>query len=238
MAQNQITNFQTSFDQSKKASRCGDQYIGLNKTDSTDWRRGLSMPPHIWEKLKKDKDMIELARMLSGNKETEFIENTITMEQCDEHIVFFYGSEHFLSQWYPCMFVLEDRTFTCCEQRMMYKKAMIFGDIATAERIMKARAPRTQKFLGRQVKNFEQKVWERVREDVIYEANHAKFSQNVHLKRMLIDTGSSILAEASPYDEIYGIGLSVLDPRAKNVCLWAGQNLLGKVLMFVRASLN
>ena len=54
----------------------------------------------------------------------------------------------------------------------------------------------------------------------------------------LLKTGDIILAEASPYDKIYGIGLKPNDPRVQDPTQWKGQNLLGKALMKVREELS
>ena len=54
----------------------------------------------------------------------------------------------------------------------------------------------------------------------------------------IVDTGDKILVEASPYDRIWGIGLSATHPDAKNPAKWKGENLLGKVLMDVRNELR
>ena len=43
-----------------------------------------------------------------------------------------------------------------------------------------------------------------------------------------------ILVEASPYDNVWGIGLHATDPRAKDMQRWRGQNKLGFLLMVVR----
>lgn len=71
----------------------------------------------------------------------------------------------------------------------------------------------------------------------MYQCVFAKFSQNENLKQQLIDTGSRIIAEASPYDKIWGIGLSEDNPMALDSTKWIGQNLLGEVLMTVRRNL-
>jgi ribA/ribD-fused uncharacterized protein len=98
--------------------------------------------------------------------------------------------------------------------------------------------PRTIKNLGRQVKNFDEKIWESYREMIVYNGNLCKFTQSPNLKGVLLETADSIIAEASPYDCIWGIGLSETDPAAKNQAKWRGLNLLGIALMKVRETLK
>lgn len=58
------------------------------------------------------------------------------------------------------------------------------------------------------------------------------------MKEFLLSTGDDILAEASPYDGVWGIQLSADSPDAQNPCRWQGQNLLGFALMEVRDELR
>ena len=46
------------------------------------------------------------------------------------------------------------------------------------------------------------------------------------------------LVEASPHDRIWGIGMAASDPASLSPHLWRGDNLLGFVLMEVRALLR
>lgn len=64
----------------------------------------------------------------------------------------------------------------------------------------------------------------------------AKF-EDPELKKILLATGDRIIVEASPYDCIWGVGLSEEDDDLYNGN-WNGQNLLGKALMEVREKLN
>lgn len=141
------------------------------------------------------------------------------------------------SQWHPCTFVVEQQSFTHAEQYMMYAKALLFGDSATAEQILAAKSPREQKQLGRQVAGFDEKVWALFREGIVYTANYAKFSQNPELLKLLLHTRGTTLVEASPRDKIWGIGLSQDDPRASDRSQWRGLNLLGQTLTRVREAL-
>jgi len=46
-------------------------------------------------------------------------------------------------------------------------------------------------------------------------------------------TGGKTIVEASPYDKIWGIGLSKDDPRALDRSQWQGTNWLGEAIMRV-----
>ena len=70
------------------------------------------------------------------------------------------------------------------------------------------------------------------------QGNFGKFSQNGRLRDYPLSTGDAVLAEASPYDRIWGIGLTADDPHAQNPMRWRGENLLGFVLMQVRDMLR
>ena len=65
-----------------------------------------------------------------------------------------------------------------------------------------------------------------------------KFGQNARLKNYLLSTENKILIEASPYDQIWGIGLGKESPDATQPEKWNGQNLLGFALMEVRDELR
>jgi len=127
--------------------------------------------------------------------------------------------------------------FNCCEQAMMFIKAIHFSDFETAKKIMQTENPREQKNLGRQVKDFVAEKWDRIKLKVVITINEYKFSQNPTLKKMLIDSYPLILAEANPVDPVWGIGLAENDEAASDIKLWKGENLLGVALMSVRDKL-
>ncbi len=151
---------------------------------------------------------------------------------------FFWGKGSPFSQHHPCYFGIDGQRFNCSEQYMMYAKAMLFGDAETAGRILASTDPKEQKRLGRQVCGFDEAVWEQHRERIIYQGNHAKFTQNRDLLEALLRTGCVTLVEASPYDCLYGIGLSASNPRATDPQQWRGRNLLGDILTRLRDDLH
>lgn len=141
-----------------------------------------------------------------------------------------------LSNFYPCEFEFNDKMFNFSEQCFMYQKALLFNDFEIAEQILNETDVRQIKALGRKVKDFDNELWDKHKEDFMYNACYAKFSQNDELKDFLLNTGNREIVEASPVDNIWGIGFSS-DRAMENIDKW-GQNLLGKTLMKVRAELR
>lgn len=139
-----------------------------------------------------------------------------------------------LSQWYSCWFEVEGVQYHTTEQYMMAAKARLFGDEESLREIMGATTPADYKKLGRKVRGFVAEVWNARKYEIVVEGNLAKFSQNSALKDFLLSTAGAILAEASPYDTIWGIGLDREQAERGGVEQWRGENLLGCALMDVR----
>ena len=79
---------------------------------------------------------------------------------------------------------------------------------------------------------------DRLKYAIVLSGNWCKFSQNRDLQEFLLSTGDSVLVEASPYDNIWGIRLAASSPEAQAPTQWRGQNLLGFALMEVRDELR
>lgn len=121
---------------------------------------------------------------------------------------------------------------------MMAGKAKLFDDQEVFKEILTAETPNQAKSLGRKVKNFDPKIWDEHKYEIVKQGNLLKFSQNEKFKEFLLSTNDKILVEASPYDTIWGIGMLETDPRAENPQQWNGENLLGFALMEVRDELK
>lgn len=158
-----------------------------------------------------------------------------------DNFVFFWklGQENEeFSNFYPCAFKVEGITYNCVEQYMMAKKALLFGDTDIYSKIITATDPDEIKANGRLVKSFDPDVWDECKREIVYAGNYAKYDQNLDLLAKLINTGDAILAEASPLDKIWGIGLDKEDPLAKSPENWKGENLLGGILEEIREKLQ
>ena len=144
----------------------------------------------------------------------------------------------YLSNWYLSYFYVHNIQYSSMEQYMMYQKALLFNDMDIAEQILNTSNVGKIKALGRSVKNYEDIIWNGMRQIIVYEGLIEKFQQNDDLKEKLLATQSDILAECAVQDKIWGIGLSMKDERRFHLNKWQGQNLLGFSLMQVRTVLE
>jgi hypothetical protein len=143
-----------------------------------------------------------------------------------------------LSQWWPAPFAADGHEFATAEHYMMWRKAVLFDDAGTAERVLAAGHPEQAKDLGRQVRGFDHATWEAQRYQIVVDGNTHKFGQHDDLRAFLLATGDRVLVEASPLDRVWGIGLAADDPRAQDPAQWRGLNLLGYALGDVREVLD
>ena len=151
--------------------------------------------------------------------------------------IFFWLNEDeygYLSNWHHSPFTVDGITYSNTEQYFMAKKAELFGDIKTMDRILKARTPKECKALGREVSPFDGVVWDAERYEIMKAGNREKFLQHPDLREKLLATGNAILAEASPLDGIWGIKLSADAAEDVDPSRWPGMNLQGKLLMELR----
>ena len=142
------------------------------------------------------------------------------------------------SQWWLSSFEVDNVIYKTAEHWMMAKKAELFNDNEILAKIIKANSPAEAKKLGRQVKNYDDKLWLANRYEIVKQGNHHKFSQNKDLKTFLINTKDRVLVEASPVDPIWGIGMATDHKDILNPEKWRGLNLLGFALMEVRDELK
>jgi ribA/ribD-fused uncharacterized protein len=143
-----------------------------------------------------------------------------------------------MSQWWPSEFEEKTIIYKTAEHFMMAQKALLFNDAEIFEKIIVKESSKDVKDLGRQIQNFDAKIWDENKYQIVKQGNFLKFSQNDLLKQFLIQTKNKVLVEASPVDAIWGIGLAEDNPKAKNPTEWRGENLLGFALMEVRDIIN
>jgi len=95
------------------------------------------------------------------------------------------------------------------------------------EKIRNAITPMMAAQLGRSRKERILKNWDDIKQNVMYEAVKAKFTQHSDLKRLLLDTKDAKIIEHTDNDNYWGDGGD-----------GKGKNMLGKILMKVREELK
>jgi ribA/ribD-fused uncharacterized protein len=135
----------------------------------------------------------------------------------------------------------QEITFLSNEHWMMLHKALLFSDLEVAKEVLTIEGTSKQdmayvKKLGRRVEGFKEDVWVQNRERIVTEGTVHKFRQNADLREKLFATGETLIVEASPFDKIWGIGLSEANALSKRGN-W-GLNLLGKALVEARRVLR
>lgn len=121
---------------------------------------------------------------------------------------------------------------------MMAGKARLFNDEEVLEKVLAAPSPDMAKKYGRMVKGFSAEAWDKQKFTLVVQGNYHKFLQHKKLGAFLQGTQDRILVEASPLDNIWGIGLAADAPDIENPSTWKGHNLLGYALMEVRDQLT
>jgi ribA/ribD-fused uncharacterized protein len=186
----------------------------------------------------------------------------------NKEYTFFFNLTSPFSNFHPSKFKYKEFTFVSNEQFMMFSKAKTFKDEITAQKIIdmnkqplikdfidgkitreqivkdKILANKWNKLMikikefGREVKNYNDEVWTNKRIKVVLFGAREKFTQNLDLKQILLDTGDTYMVEANPYDKIWGIGLSADVARKTPEDKWPGLNLLGKVLDTLKSEIR
>ena len=161
-------------------------------------------------------------------------------EKSDEKCLVFGGlfsefSSH--SNWSNSRFVFKEKKFMCLEQGYMYNKAMINGDPETARQISYTCNPRDIKRIGSAITVTDRTHWNSVKGNLMTELVRAKYTQNAHLRQLLMDTGNRTLGETGR-DQFYSIGLPLTHPDVLNDKKWKSENKLGKSLETIRRELG
>jgi ribA/ribD-fused uncharacterized protein len=159
-----------------------------------------------------------------------------------ENEIYFYSLNNkfsYMSNFYKTYFTDNDGiVYNCSEQYFMYYKCKTFDPTNNTllQLILSEQSPTKIKQYGRQVQNYDEKIWTEKRYNIMLKGLRLKFNQNHIIKEKLIATYPKILYEASKYDKIWGIGY--YDNDAINIDKNKyGQNLLGNALMEIRKEL-
>lgn len=128
------------------------------------------------------------------------------------------------SNFSPHGFALDDVYWPTVEH---FFQAQKFAETEYAEQIRTAKTPKQAKTLGRRQDWPLRADWEAVKVNIMRQAVRRKFATHADIRQILLDTGDEELIENAPHDDFWGAGQ-----------FGTGQNMLGKILMEVRAELR
>ncbi len=134
------------------------------------------------------------------------------------------GDHGCFSNFYRVSIFLKKKRWPTTEH---YFQAQKFAGTEHEEEVRTAKTPSIAASLGRDRKKPLRKDWESVKETIMREALHAKFTQHEELKEILLSTGDAHLVEHTENDSYWGDGGD-----------GSGKNRLGILLMELRTQLK
>lgn len=128
------------------------------------------------------------------------------------------------SNFAPYPIELEGKVWPTSEH---YFQAHKFAGTEHEEAIRQTPSPMIAARMGRSRQRPLRADWDRVKDQVMYEAVRAKFTQHADIRQILLDTGDAELVEHTAKDRYWADGGD-----------GTGQNVLGRILMRVRTELR
>ena len=157
-------------------------------------------------------------------------------------ILYFFSKEpenKEFSNFYETKFTLDGVEYRSAEHAFQAVKAKTFGDDASFTKVLRAKSAQSAKSFGKKVVGFKDEVWTpEKKEGIMKDIVRAKFTQNLELRKKLVDSGDKVLANADARDKFWGVGTSATTAIAKDPSKWKGENRLGKMLMELRTELR
>lgn len=143
-----------------------------------------------------------------------------------EQILFYRTGEDFgeFSNFAAFPITIDGKVFPTTEH---YFQSQKFLDLENQEAIRQEPSPMKAALMGRELHRPLRSDWDLVKDDVMYTALVAKFSQHPQLKERLLSTGSAELVEHTKNDSYWADGGD-----------GSGLNRLGILLMKLRAELT
>lgn len=173
----------------------------------------------------------------AGQLETLPQPSSLAIRRTDNVLVFF-SKYSVLSNHFPSTFTLQDKTFYSVEHYLAFRKAQISQQQFFIQKASDSRDPVEAKSILHSLRKDHEQVWKKERYGIALTGIRAKFTQNKHLSSYLRHTDNLQLGEASK-DASWGIGMTLEDKEVTAPDKWNQEgNLLGKVLMQIRAELN
>jgi ribA/ribD-fused uncharacterized protein len=143
----------------------------------------------------------------------------------------------FLSLDWPVLLEIAGTPYRSAKHALYGELAKAFNDTAMFDRIRRTKDPLKLTYTYTDSPGVVEDSWNSKRAEIIQKILREKFRQHPELAERLVMTGEAVLAADVMGDTLFGIGLSMDDPKAQKPRKWTGQNLIGKVLEQIRTEL-
>ena len=203
-----------------RAARRLDEYRGLCKLEGTELT------------IKGKRYSFDNLHDLPANISTHIVSS-----RQNEQYYGFFGEFSPPSNFHPALFIHDGVKYHTSEQYIQKMKADFCKDRDASAQIMIATTPYECKKLGRGVKNCNAEAWNSAAMDLCYPGILSKFEQNPGLSSFLRNTGSKTILECC-YDDVWGNGIPLSDPRCLDPKVYEKQGILGFMLENIRHELN
>ena len=117
----------------------------------------------------------------------------------------------------------------CIEKRMQVMKTWWEQDLTNVEQLVQVNNGYEARKVGQNVQNLDKVGWHKVVCAVCYHAMTHKFSTNTELKKLLIATGDSVLAESFALSTEWGTGCNANDKRSNHPHTFPLEGMLGAI---------
>jgi ribA/ribD-fused uncharacterized protein len=126
--------------------------------------------------------------------------------------------------------------FRSVEMFYQFHKCIHAKDFALAKLILETPNPKKIKRMSKTIKNFNEADWEPHKIYTIKQALWLKFTQNPYAREALLETREMVIVEANASDRFWGAGRHKY--QIKEERKWPGKNMMGRLLMELRAELR
>ena len=141
-----------------------------------------------------------------------------------------------LCNYFLCDMTYRGVRFSSSEHAYQYEKCKQTGYAEAAAAIMKAPFPKMAKEIANKIPRCDLKEWKTFKDVVMYDILDAKSQQVPMFKQALIDSGDSLLVEATSH-EYWACGFNVDLATTTSPKYYPGHNVMGSLLMKVRSIL-
>lgn len=182
-----------------------------------------------------------LSETVKSLEKAGMLQEKLRINGSEYDAVYFHKPEEpngYLSNWFASDFDLDGIHYTSAEQYIMYQKCVLFGDKKSAEAVLAANDVALQQKIGRNAAGYIGNVWSGARQAIAMRGLYAKFSQNIDLRELLLNTGDAYLVECAGSDKVWACGIRLSDDKRLDASNWTGENILGFALMEVRERLK